>query len=184
MFTFAFTGCLAVVFAQAPVVQKAKESPPQPKLLVKDVAFFIHAVPTDGLPGYGLALIHTTTATGEMKILARGYYAMIVVPMGIDRIQIDDIRIGGVAVAKERLYVLKWEGRGIADPYRLLVFRPQDGKLIATLKLKGDGVPKDGPKMTAAQGPLRLHVNGVSCFGVRFEFKGTKLIKQSPEKRP
>jgi hypothetical protein len=183
MFTVALHGCLAVVFAQTPVVQQPKESPPQPKLLVKDATFFIHAVPTDGLPG-GLALVHTTIATGEMKILASGYYAMIVVPMGINGIQIDDIRIGGVAVAKERLYVLKWVGRGVPDPYRLLVFRPQDGKLIATLKLKGNGVPADGPKMTADHGPLRLHVNGISCFGTRFEFKGTDLIKQSPEKQP
>jgi hypothetical protein len=185
MAAIVFNICLAVVLDQTPAVRESKESPSQPRLILKNEAFLIHAIPTGAIIP-GLAVVHTTTATGEMKLLARSDYSMLVVPMGIDRIQIDDTRIAGVAVDKERLYVLKWEGwgGGPAGPYRLLVFRPRDGKLMSTLEIKGSGVPKDAPKVTADKGPLRLHGNGVSCFGTRLEFRGTELIRQAPEKRP
>jgi hypothetical protein len=146
------------------------------------------------VPTKGLAIVHTTTATGEMKVLASGDFSVTVLAMAYDRVIIDDARIAGVAVGTDRLYVLKWQGRaggiiphGVSFPdtgtYRLLVFRPQDGKLIASADLKGDGMPKGAPTVTAEQGPLRLHDLGVSCFGRRFELRGTELIEQVPERR-
>jgi hypothetical protein len=170
--------------AQTPPIEDPKKSPAKPKLLFKEAAYLIHAVPTKGL-----AIVHTTMATGEMKLLARGDYSAFMFPSGTggsaQPIFVDfDVRIAGVAVDKERLYVLRWDNNRQSSNFRLLVFRPQDGKLIATADLKGDGVPRDAPKVSADNGSLRLHDNGVSCFGTRFEFKGTELIKQSPEKRP
>jgi hypothetical protein len=178
-----------VVLTQTPVGQKPKETPPQPKLLVKDASYFLHAVPTKGL-----AILHTKTATGEMKLLASGDYSSLVLPSGTSQstqpvVVVHDVRIAGVAIDKERIYVLHWDGSATDGyfaftTYRLLVFGVQDGKLLAKSELKGDGVPKEAPKTTAENGPLRLRENGVSCFGTRFEFKGTDLIKQSPEKQP
>jgi hypothetical protein len=178
-----------VVLIQTPVHEKPKESPPQPKLLVKNASYFLHVVPTKGL-----AILHTTTATGEMKLLASGDYSSLVLPpltSGSTQpvVVVHDVRIAGVAVDKERIYVLHWDGSATGlhfdfTTYRLLVFGAQDGKLIAKSELKGDGVPNEVPKTTAETGPLRLQNNGISCFGKRFEFKGTDLIKHSPEKQP
>ena len=189
MSTFALTTCLAVVLNQTPVDQKPKESPPQPKLLVKEAAYFLHAVPTKGL-----AIVHTTRSTGEMNLLASGHYSSLVLPSLTDGsnqpvVAIHEVRIAGVAADKERIYVLHWDGSATGlhfhtTTYRLLVFGAQDGKLIAKSELKGDGVPKEVPKTTAESGPIRLQDNAVTCFGTRFEFKGTDLIKQSPEKQP
>ena len=166
----------------------------QPKLLVKGKTYFVHS-----LLGNSLALLHTSPATGEMKVLAAGSTnVMKSPPMGIDRLYYHQKRAAGVAADRERLYVLEWEGKAtvllqgvrIGEPsyrtvgYRLLVFRPEDGKQIQALDLKGDSVPKEPAKETADRGPLQLRDDGVACFGTRFEFKGTKLIRQSADKKP
>jgi hypothetical protein len=189
MGTFTLTTCLAVAFTQTPVGQKPKELPPQPKLLAKSATSFLHAVPTKGR-----AVVHTTIATGEMKLLASGDYSSLVLPSstgGSTRpvVVVHDARIAGVAVDKERIYVLHWDGSATdgyfaSTTYTLFAFAAQDGKLISKSELKGEHVPKELPKATTESGPLRLHESGVSCFGTRFEFKGATLIKQSAEKQP
>ena len=138
MSTFALTTCLAVVLNQTPVDQKPKESPPQPKLLVKEAAYFLHAVPTKGL-----AIVHTTRSTGEMNLLASGHYSSLVLPSLTDGsnqpvVAIHEVRIAGVAADKERIYVLHWDGSATGlhfhtTTYRLLVFGAQDGKLICQI---------------------------------------------------
>jgi hypothetical protein len=163
-------------------------------LIVKEKAYFIHS-----LRGNSLALLHTSPATGEMKVLAAGRTTVTKSPpMGIDRLYYTRIRIAGVATDSKRLYILEWVGtaeelvqgfRARAPSYstvryRLLVFRPEDGVKVHALDLKGEAVPKTLPEETADRGPLRLHDDGVACFGTRFEFKGTKLVKQSPDRKP
>jgi hypothetical protein len=191
------TVCTAVLALVPPpdfaFLGSSQDGASQPKLLVKEKAYFIHS-----LLGNSLALLHTSTETGEMKVLAAGRTTGTrSPPMGIDRLYYRQRRIVGVATDKERLYALEWEGTAtvllqgmVGKPlyrtvqYRLLVFSPDKGVQIHALDLKGDSVPKEPPKETADKGPLRLHDDGVTCFGRRFEFKGTKLLKQVPDKKP
>jgi methylthioribose-1-phosphate isomerase len=67
---------------------------------------------------------------------------------------------------------------------RFFVFRPDTGAQVHSLKLKGITIPEKEPAETVKPGPLRLHADGVSCLGIRFDFKGTQLIKQRKESRP
>src|SRR5262249_31775023 len=137
---------------------------------------------------YGLVLLHTSTATGQMKILAAGgttvddTFARF---RNNPRPDIYRTRIAGIVADKERIYVLRWHSSPYKEPsMQLLVFRPDTGEQIHSLPLKGDAVPREEPKETAKKGPVQLHADGVTCFGMRFEFKGTKLIKRSVEKGP
>jgi hypothetical protein len=186
----------------------------KPKLIAKGEGYFVHALPPLGNPAPftregltffgdtrtnvdGPVILHTSLATGEMKILAAGWSsAQLGPPMGIDRIYIQRTGIAGVAADRQRLYVLQWQGkseemvqaamrenRGEVK-YHLLVFRPDTGKLVQKLELKEGDLPKEAPRQTADRGPLQLRDNGVVCFGVTFMFKGTRLVKQQYEKKP
>jgi hypothetical protein len=190
MFATVCPAVLTVVLAQGPVPELSQEGVREPRLLVKEKGYFIHS-----LRGNSLALLHTSTATGAMKVLATGGTSVTQSPpMGIDRLYYRQVRLAGVAADRERLYVLEWQGKatvllqGVSvgqpsyrtDKYRLLVFRPDDGTLVHTLDLKETAIPKE----TVDKGPLRLHGDGVACFGTRFEFRGTKLLRQTPDKVP
>jgi hypothetical protein len=190
---------LTVALAQGPFPPSADDAGNRPKLVVKEKDYFLHALPlteTEPPPRLGarvrttlsgLTLLHTSTATGEMKVLAASTTTLIDLQRNSGD-AVSQTRIVGVAVDKERLFVLQFsfstlatEGNG--EKYHLLVFRPADGVLVHSLELKGDGLPAKRPAETADKGPLRLHPDGVACFGTRFEFKGTELIKRSAEKK-
>jgi hypothetical protein len=171
-----------------------REDPAAPKLIGRGKDYFLHALPPPWPPGQrvlarlrdqtnpGLLLLHTSIATGEMKVLAAGgdtvsNFAQKNVPDTYRS------RIMGVAADKERLYVLRWHSGPSERAVHLHVFRPGTGEEVHALKLEGDAVPDEAPRETAGKGPLRLHPDGVACLGVRFEFKGTRLIKRSSEKK-
>jgi hypothetical protein len=190
--------------AQFPVPSNPKDDPSRPKLIAKGKGYFLHALPPaeplsptgfgriEPLPLSksrtirGVLLLHTSTATGEMKILAAGGTTLsYFVERNSGRPDCFRARIAGVAADKERIYVLRWQSLPDKDPsMHLVVFRPDTGEQVHSLQLKGDGVPKEEPKETTGKGPLQLNPDGVTCFGTRFEFKGTKLLKQSKAEKP
>jgi hypothetical protein len=205
MFGAIWTVALTAALAQALAPHPPREDQSQPKLLAKGKDYFLHALPPiEGWQSHevkmrlghlfqpalrGLVLLHTSTATGEMKVLTAS--TMQVIPVVRNNPPNDYILsyILGVAADKERLFVLQWTNPqpyqgSLRGTYRLLVFRPGDGVLVRSLELKDDDVPTKPPKETADPGPLRLHGDGVACFGTRFTFKGTELIKQSADKKP
>jgi len=194
---------LAAALGQIPGPAGPSDST-RPKLLVKDKDYFLHALPSAGpgpfsravpLASYlepsttrGLVLLHTSIGTGEMKVLAAGGTTV-----DISRAQwrnnarpdVYRTRIAGVAADKERIYVVRWDESPDKDPAtRLLVFRAATGEQVHSLELKGNAVPRKEPAEAAKAGPLQLHADGVTCYGTRFEFKGTRLIKPSKEKQP
>lgn len=201
MFGTVCTTALIATLAWPPAPPRAPVDTGRPKLLVKEKAYFLHVLPSAQGPlprgrlhlspgigrsltvADGLVLLHTSTTTGEMRVLATGSTTVSDILVRNSGPEYFHSSIAGVAVDKERLYVLQWSERG-GEAYHLLVFRPDSGVLSQSLKFKGDAVPKGQPKETAAAGPLRLHPDGVACFGTRFEFKGLKLRKQSAEKKP
>jgi len=186
----------------------------KPLLLAKGKGYFVHVMPLprfqgrswvwpedSGIPGMtrtaptGSAVLHTSTATGEMKVLAYG--ASTVThgpPMGIDRIFYNQTRVVGVVADAERIAVLEWQlasesmpkavTEGQTGRYHLLVFRPADGALVQDLTLKEGQFPKDPPVESLDAGPLVVRGDSVSCFGVTFTFKGTQLVRQQYEKKP
>jgi hypothetical protein len=193
-----WSATLTLALAQPAATKHLLDDTPRPKLLVKSPAYFLHALPPaqGPLPRWqrhvplsgitrtisdGLVLLHTTVATGEMKILAAGTTTVIDYQRNSGP-EVTYTRIAGVAVDKERLYVLQWSGN-FSGTYQLLVFRLYKGQRIYSRELKGDGVPTREPKETADKGPLRLLRAGVACFGTRFEFQGSKLLKQVSEKK-
>jgi hypothetical protein len=200
-----WSAALTVTLVQVSVPHLPKEDPSQPKLVAKDKDYFIHALPPDqGLQSQemavrlgrwplpnarGLVLLHTSTATGEMKVLAASTFSVIPVVKNNPRSDYILSYIVGVAADKERLFVLQWINPqpykgSLRGTYYVLVFRPRDGVLVKSLELKDDDVPTKPPKETAGPGPLRLYGDGVACYGTKFTFKGTELIKQSAEKKP
>jgi hypothetical protein len=203
MFGFSSTVLLALALAQPPGPPGRQADASRPKLIVKERAYFLHALPpaNAGQPRlfqhtpapaafgsttiYGLVILHTSTATAEMKILAAGgttvdgFWARW---RNYPRPDIYQTRIAGVAADRQRIYVLRWHSSPDKAPsMQLVVFRPDTGEQVHSLDLKGKAVPKKEPEETANKGPLQLHANGVTCFGTRFEFKGTRLIKQSKQ---
>jgi hypothetical protein len=194
----------ALAALQLPGPASPKDDPSRPKLIAKGKGYFLHALPPaeplwparidriGPLPLSkiqtirGVLLLHTSTATGEMKILAAGGTTLsYVVERNSGRPDCYRARIAGVAADKERIYVLRWQSLPDKDPsMHLVVFRPDTGEQVHSLQLKGDGVPKEEPKETTGKGPLQLHPDGVTCFSTRFEFKGTRLIKQSKAEKP
>jgi hypothetical protein len=118
-----------------------------------------------------------------MKVLAAGGTSLVDMQRNSGPVRFTS-RIVGVAADRERLYVLHWQGGERQPSCSLLVFRPDSGVLIHSLELTGDDVPKEEPKETTDRGPLRLRPDGVACFGARFEFKGTELLKPPGEKKP
>jgi hypothetical protein len=144
----------------------------------------------------GLAVVHTSTATGEKKQLVRGgEWSYPGPPMGIDRIYHHRARVLGITCDSQRLYVLRWEARAttldLPNPrptafgkgdYHLLVFRRADGKQLHEHRFAGGDLPPAPPEECSGRGPLRPRAGGVSCFGTAFEFQGEKLIRQGPEK--
>jgi hypothetical protein len=179
----------------------------RPKLIIKEKDYFLHALPPpDKSPDLqrrwaplhgvrslptGPILLYTATATAEMKVLAAGTTSLLYVERNSGRPDCSQTCIAGVAGDRERLFVLLWSGSITDYPggptegtYYLLVVRPADGVLARSLELKGNGVPTKRPEETVGRGPLRLQGDGVACFGTRFEFKGTELIKRSAEKKP
>jgi len=205
---------VAILSCAAPLPPPRGDADPnKPVLIAKGKDFFIHALPADrGLfprrvkvePRFpemveegvrGLVVVHTSLATGDMKILtAGGQSTWRGPPMGIDRIYHNVTRVVGIAADSERLYVLLWDdlsewvvGERGKRGYRLQIFRVSNGALLHTLALKEGDFPKDPPSQeTAEKGPLQLRGDGVACFGVTFEFKGMELIKQKyePKKPP
>jgi hypothetical protein len=176
-----------------------------PKLVIKEKEYFLHALPPLSTPpsawrdltlpvsslekartfADGVMLLHTTIATGEMKVLAAGHTTLCSVgERNCPRPDVYRGRIAGLAVDRERLYVLRWNSSPSGASYELLVFRPDNGSLIHTLELKGNDAPTTEPKETTDKGPLRPYPDGVACFATRFKFKGTELLEQSAEKRP
>jgi hypothetical protein len=201
MFPVLTTTLWTLAVAPLLVPANSQDDASQPKLIAKDKDYFLHALPPEqplaatrierrSLGRFqtirGLVLLHTSRATGEMKILAAGgTTASYLVERNSGRPDYYQARIAGVAAQKERIYVLRWQSTPDKDPsMHLVVFRPDTGARVHSLQLKGDAVPKKEPKETADKGPLRLHHDGVTCFGTRFQFEGTKLIKQSQENMP
>lgn len=208
------TAMLTVSQTPPPAKLVPGEDAGKPKLIAKGEGYFIHALPPLGDPipytraGLGVfgsrtsadgpVILHTSAATGEMKILAVGMSGVSQgPPMGMDRLYYGRTVIAGVATDKQRLYVLQWHAKseGMAGPitpraspeaakYRLLVFGLDDGKLSQTLEVKEGDFPKILPRQTAGRGPLQLRDGGVACFGVIFTFEGTRLLKQQYEKKP
>jgi len=194
MFAAVCTVALVVFRAEPGPPPRLKDDPSQPRLIVKEKGYFVHALPGSldrrrGFPAPGLTeaasrgvtVLHTTIATGEMKVLAMS--TRTVVPLVRNSPPPVSVSyVCGVAADRERLFVLQWSSPDYPSggAYHLYVFRPDDGALIDTLEVKGEGLENE----TADRGPLRLTDNGVTCFGTRFEFKGTKVLKPSPEKKP
>jgi hypothetical protein len=186
---------LAAATAPVPAPRRALVPEDGPKLLIKGKGYFLHALPparepplwrrgqaVGGLFGPvkvadGLVLLHTSIATGKMKILAAGGATAMDLQRGSGP-ALYETRIAGVAADKERLYVLVWKDF-TRTRYHLQVYRPADGALIHSLPLKGEGIPGERPKETADEGPLRPGADGVTCFGKRFRFKGAKLIESA-----
>jgi hypothetical protein len=180
----------------------------KPRLIVKGKDYFLHALPPKpndsllkpGPPGVpdkqtapdGIVLLHTSIKTGEMKVLAASHtLSYRGPPTGIDRTFFIRSVVVGVAADEERLFVLVLETRSgqiylpAQTSYHLLVFRPDNGVLVHTLDVKPEEPPKERPAETADRGPLLLRGDGVSCLGVKFEFKGTQLVGQQSEgKKP
>jgi hypothetical protein len=205
MFQAIWTAALAATLVPSADPPPTEIDGSQPKLLVKEKDYFLHALPpgnenwhTRGVktPGFGfrqsaargLVVLHTSTATGEMKILAAGGLSV-----GPDfRNSAPPVYlsyIAGVAADKERLFVLVWSSSDFhagtsSGEYHLLVFRPGDGKRIRSLELEKPDAEVRQPKETADKGPLRLLDDGVSCFGTKYVFNGTDFVKQIPEKKP
>jgi hypothetical protein len=127
-----------------------------------------------------------------MKVLAAGHtLSYSGPPMGIDRSFFIRSAVVGVAADEERLYVLLQESMSgqtylpAKTSYHLLVFRPDNGVQVHMLDVKPDEPPKEPPAETADRGPLVLRGDGVSCLGVKFEFKGTQLVGPPSEgKKP
>jgi hypothetical protein len=175
------TICKAVLLlpcAQTPAPKDKPDTSTKATLIVKGKDYFIHAIggPTIkasnlGVSSHGdISIVHTTVATGEMKVLVRGESAMYRLLMAYERISVSQVSVEDYAADKERLYVLKFD-TGPPWTYTLLVFRPADGALVHSLPLK---TPEK-----RAEGDAKLHLreNGVEVFDTRFEFKGTELIK-------
>jgi hypothetical protein len=204
MFGVPGTFLMALALAQLPGPAALLSETGRPQLIAKEKDYFLHALPGAGsgrlsttalFPAhlepstvYGLILLHTSTATAEMKILAAGGVTKDTTAARFRNNPRPDIyrtRIAGVLADKERIYVLRWHDSPDKDPsMHLLVFRPDTGEQVHSLELKGDAVPQKEPEETAKKGPLELRADGVACFGTRFEFKGTKLVKQTPEIKP
>ncbi len=174
--------CLCVATAGAEDKPQAEFPPDSPKItpLVKGKGYFIHAIAPS-------LLVHTARYTGEMRV-------MISSSPGINYGSRSGI--AGTATDKERLYVLYWEAvqelqvtsRQPPPPkfkepeYQVIVFRLEDGKRLMGLSLKEGRLPSKALPVTFEKGPLELRNNGVSCFGVTFEFKGDKLESHKVEK--
>jgi hypothetical protein len=215
-------GSLATIAALAcaaplPVRDRPAESA-KLVLLAKGKDYFIHVAPLSpfnrstwvwpedsGIPGItrtvpsGSAVLHTSMKTGEMKVLAFGGSTVTHgPPMGIDRLYYHQVRLAGVAVDAERLWILEWrseevvpqfgpaqKGRDAATGiYHLLVFRAADGVLVHDLLMKEGDFPDKPPVESAEAGPMEVRGDEVSCFGVIFTFKGTELVKQQYRKKP
>jgi hypothetical protein len=205
MFEAIWTVTLTAALAPVPDPPHPEVDRHQPKLIIKEKEYFIHALPPESenwhsrvarTPTFkfressarGLVLLHTSTTTGEMKVLAGGGlsvgpdYRNSAPPVYLTY-------IAGVAADRERLFVLQWShsdfDRGVSGgKYSLLVFRPGDGKMIRALEIEKPESADKLPRETPDRGPLRLHDDGVSCLGTRYVFDGTELIKQSAEKKP
>ena len=200
MLDFLLLTLWALATAPPPLPAKQEADPDRPKLIAKDKGYFIHALPSGGeaLPkmghripfgqsstARGLVLLHTSVATGEMKILTSGGTSAVnFVVRNSDGTEYYLARIAGVAVDKDRLFVLRWDQSPRKTSAQLLVFRPDTGELVHSLELTGEAVPQAAPRETADLGTLRLHPDGVSCYGTRFAFDGTKLLSRSSEKKP
>lgn len=189
-------------FAQASAPKKAQLDPNQPVLLVKGKDFLIHAIhPTSTesvlvtmTSSEDAMLVHTSLASGEMKVLVRGFTTVTWIPMGIDRFDYRHSSVVDYTADKERLYVLKADthasGRadrrtggfpsGAPSSYSLLVLQPESGKLLHTLDL---GRPPQDAAKKVMRGAMSLRDNGVEVFGTRFEFKGTELLKPAPKSK-
>jgi hypothetical protein len=168
-----------------------------PKLVARGKGYFLHTLSPsqrpaalrrvlplrEGEPSYSLLLLHTSAATGEMRVLAAGGD---LVSNLAQKNKPDTYRgrILGVAADRERLYVLHW-GEGPSErAVRLLVFRPDTGEQLHSLAVEGDAVPQQEPREAVDKGPLRLCEGGVACFGTRFEFEEAKFLRRSPDKGP
>lgn len=198
-----WTTALALTMTQIGPMKGLPE-PDQPKLLVKEKDYFVHALPPidagQRLPARlrgmmessssGVALLHTAVATGEMKRIWYSHVSVMEMPYTNSGTPlISETFIAGFAADRERLYVLDWSTSNMrttstAGTFHLVVFRAADGKRLHVLKLEGDKAPDKQPEQTTDRGPLRLHEGGVTCFGIRFDFKGAELLKPSAEKKP
>jgi hypothetical protein len=173
-----------------------------PVLVLKGKDFLIHAVPVTGTSPT-LLVLHTSTATGEMKRLTMGgTWLQPLQPLDDRRLMVSRLEehhayIAGIASDAHRFYVLRWHTRRpaidflssqavpapLAPPrssYQLLVFRPSDGKLLHTLNVKES--PGIAPAQTTGKGPLQLVPGGVRCLGVTFRFAGEKFLTAKHDK--
>jgi hypothetical protein len=195
--------CIAVVASIAALDQPAKKADAEmesAQLVARGKDFMIHALgdpqrvakATDELAwkvarslaaSNEVILVHTSLATGKMKVLARSSSGSWKAPaMAIDRYYYSEQGVQEFCVDKERLYVLRYSftneshwrpagpGRPMDTSYALVVFHLESGREIFSTELKR-------PEKATAKGGLQLRDNGVEAFGARFEFRGTELIK-------
>ena len=140
----------------------------------------------------GLALLHTSTASGEMKsLLTTGAYELLERPKKALRTSRLRTRIVGTAADSSRLYVAWWYAEEAEDwdfhgrpysafgkgRYRLTVFHLADGKQLQEVELKKESPPKEPPEEKVGRGPLQVREHGVSCFGVSFILRDGRLVE-------
>jgi hypothetical protein len=199
---------LATIFlapAPAPEEKPEAKDAAKPVLIVKHKDCLIHAIPQPipvtalrEMEGAHMLLVHTSTATGDMKrLLASGQSSVTSPHMNIDRIYYTRTNIVAVTADAERLYVV-WHktkdtvlmvlGEGRDRPtfkpgtFSLIVFRIADGEKLHTLEMKEGDFPDKMPTDSSDPGPLKLIEGGVTCYGVTFEFTG-KEVKQHYDKK-
>ncbi|MBY0232897.1 MAG: hypothetical protein K2W96_26745 [Gemmataceae bacterium] len=168
-----------------------------PVVLAKGKSFIVHALADekallDPLPRTpSTAILHTGLPSGKTRTLCRSRTVAKMLPaMAIDRYDLEQTRVVGIAADKERLYVLVWSAswryedfaaKGLvvgkppeSDSYMLRVFWLEDGKEIESVALGGKKRPKALPGETAEKGPLEAKDGEVEAYGEVFRYKGRK----------
>jgi hypothetical protein len=145
------------------------------------------------VPSNEVILVHTSLATGKMRVLVRSASASWKGPaMAIDRYYYSEAGVQNFRADKERLYVLRYSyfteshwrpskaGVSSNTEYTLLVFHLESGREILSRELKR---PEKEAGKKDDKATLQPCENGVEAFGTRYEFKGTELIKPAPESK-
>ncbi|MCI0703838.1 MAG: hypothetical protein L0241_22490 [Planctomycetia bacterium] len=178
----------------APKVKKA----PEPQLLAKGDAYFIHAVPAEKLEdkhwANPLSITYTNRSTGKMTVLASS--TGTATPLGAHWIPFGEgswtvHTIAGVRTDSERLYILvgTWNFEGGTPSMgpvvnevsaELRVFWLADGSKIGFYPIAGFAPNMIQPDVTDA-GLVKADLSGVTVLGQTFRFKGRELASRVME---
>lgn len=180
----------------------------QPKVIARDKAFIVHAIPRSTDRGWvagsllawrDQTITHTALPKGTMRVLARsGVFRTFSPPMGINRIAFTKTELIGVAVKHRRIAVLMrvshagaivtgWKPAAprFGKPhYRLTLFNAADGKELSSLWLTPAKLPKVAVKRTIGAGSLKLKSDRI-LIGIRtilIDAKGQMRLSQDGEK--